>query len=494
MIAAIYARFSSDYQREESIEAQIKACTDYAAKNGHQIGPIYADRAASGKNDRRPEFQRMLRDAENGAFELLLVHKYNRFARRMSDHVRYEDRLNDQGIELVAVAEDYGHGKEAVIMKALMRSMSEYFLLDLADEVRKGLKVDAEKGLHNGGFAPFGYDVKERRYVINEFEAAFVRKIFDAALAGSGFGAVIREMRDCGVVGKRGKPIGYNQIYDILKNEKYTGVYIYTPVQAKGKAAQRAKNSPGAIRVEGAIPQIIEREKFEEVQKIMATRKHSGRHAEYLCSRLVYCAECGAPMHAIMTKQGRYGYYYCSKKCGAPNVRMDDVDAAAIAYLREILSSENREKIAAALKEYEKSAAYREQDFYSNVKAQISERRAQYDAIMSNLSSATLPAPVVADLGRKMESLLAEIEALKQMKPEQDLAASHVEGWLDAIAAAPDAQAVRLLIEKIEVKERIEFSIHSTLNSILGINGCGTPLPGIPKILLCFLKKSIDKH
>ena len=490
MIAAIYARFSSDHQREESIEAQINACAAYAEKHGHKIGPIYADRAASGKNDRRPEFQRMIRDAEEGRFELLLCHKYNRFARRMSDHVRYEDRLNAAGVDLIAVAEDFGPGKEAVIVKALMRSMSEYFLLDLADEVRKGLKVDAEKGLHNGGFAPFGYDVVDRRYVVNEFEAAFVRKIFDAAAAARGFGDVIREMKELGVVGKRGKPIGYNQIYDILKNEKYTGVYIYTPVQAKGKAAQRAKNSPDAIRVEGAIPQIIEREKFEEVQKIMATRKHSGRHAEYLCSRLVYCAECGAPMHAIMTKQGRYGYYYCSKKCGAPNVRMDDVDAAALSYLRELLSPENREKIAEALKEYEKSAAYREQDFYSNVRAQISERRAQYDAIVKNLSAAALPAPVVEDLGRKMESLLAEIEALKQLKPDQDLAASHAEKWLDSIAAAPDAQAVRLLIEKIEVKNKIEFNIWSTLNSILGITGCGTPLPGIPKILLCFFKKS----
>lgn len=491
MIAAIYARFSSDHQREESIEAQINACAEYAEKHGHQIGPIYADRAASGKNDRRPEFQRMIRDAEAAKFELLLCHKYNRFARRMSDHVRYEDRLNAAGVDLIAVAEDFGPGKEAVIVKALMRSMSEYFLLDLADEVRKGLKVDAEKGLHNGGFAPFGYDVVDRRYVVNEFEAAFVRKIFDAAAAARGFGDVIREMKELGVVGKRGKPIGYNQIYDILKNEKYTGVYIYTPVQPKGKAAQRAKNSPDAIRVDGAIPQIITRERFEEVQKIMATRKHSGRHAEYLCSRLVYCAECGAPMHAIMTKQGRYGYYYCSAKCGNPNIRMDDVDTVAMQYLRELLSDENREKIAITLKEYEKSAAYREQDFYANVKAQISERRAQYDAIMKNLTSAVLPAPVVEDLGRKMESLLAEIEALKQMKPEQDMAASHAERWLDSIAAAPDAQAVRLLIEKIEVKNKIEFNIYSTLNSILGINGCGTPFPGVPRILLHFFEKII---
>lgn len=146
--AVIYARFSSDKQTENSIEAQVRACEDYAEIHGYTINKIYSDEAVSAKNDRRPEFQKMIKDAEKGLFQTVLVHKYNRFARRMIDHVTYEDKLNQAGVDLIAVAEDFGNGKEAVIMKALMRSLSEYYILDLSTEVKKGHKETALKGLH----------------------------------------------------------------------------------------------------------------------------------------------------------------------------------------------------------------------------------------------------------------------------------------------------------------------------------------------------------
>ncbi len=129
----------------------------------------------------------MIKDAEKGLFQTVLVHKYNRFARRMIDHVTYEDKLNQAGVELIAVAEDFGNGKEAVIMKALMRSLSEYYILDLSTEVKKGHKETALKGLHNGGYAPFGYDVVDQKYVVNEMEASYVRKMFEAARRQEGF-------------------------------------------------------------------------------------------------------------------------------------------------------------------------------------------------------------------------------------------------------------------------------------------------------------------
>ena len=227
--AVIYARFSSDKQTENSIEAQVRACEDYAEIHGYTINKIYSDEAVSAKNDRRPEFQKMIKDAEKGLFQTVLVHKYNRFARRMIDHVTYEDKLNQAGVDLIAVAEDFGNGKEAVIMKALMRSLSEYYILDLSTEVKKGHKETALKGLHNGGYAPFGYDVVGQKYVVNEMEASYVRKMFEAARRQEGFTELIREMADRGITGKRGKPIKYPQIYEILRNEKYTGVYTYSP-------------------------------------------------------------------------------------------------------------------------------------------------------------------------------------------------------------------------------------------------------------------------
>lgn len=470
MRAVIYARFSTDKQREESIEAQERACREYAAAHGYSVSAVYADRAASGKTDRRPDFQRMMRDAKSQRFDVVLVHKYNRFARRMSDHVRYEDKLNSYGVQLIAVAEDFGTGKEAVIMKALMRSLSEYYIIDLSDEVKKGHRENAMKALHNGGLAPFGYDIVDQKYVINEFEAAYVRRMYNCASDCIGFTALVDEMAAAGVRGKRGKPIKYQQIYDILRNEKYTGVYLYCPEQESSKMLQRSK--PSAIRIEGAIPPIISKEQFEEVQKIMSSRKMTGRKNSYLCSRLVFCGECGAAMHAITT--GKYQYYYCKNHCGNPNVRMETIDNAAKLYLRELLTPENQLTIAEALKRYQASAEYRMEDFYDSVHDQITEREQKYEALLANLSSGALPADVVADVGATMQRLKDEIDVLRDAKPEKDYTVDNITTWLESLRQAPDEKAIRLLISKISVKNRTDVSIDSMLTSVLGNLGCGT--------------------
>ena len=201
------------------------------------------------------------------------------------------------------------------------------------DQSRKGLKETALKGLHTGGYAPFGYDVVDQRYVINELEAGYVRRIFDAAQERRGYQALIAEMAQAGITGKRGKPIRYPQIYEMLRNRKYTGEYRYSPVEEKAREARREK--PNAIKIENALPTIIDKAQFAEVQKIMYGRKQTGKSADYLCSGLVYCI-CGAKMHGITSRRKghEYQYYTCSQKCGIGTVRMEDVDRASPAWYR----------------------------------------------------------------------------------------------------------------------------------------------------------------
>lgn len=299
--AVIYVRFSSDKQTEDSIEAQVRACREYAAGHGLTVGEVYADEAVSGKGSKtasRRAYQRLLRDAEKGLFDTILIHKYDRIARNLGEHVNLEQRLRRAGVSLIATAQDFGNTKEAKIMRALMWSLSEYYIDNLAEETKKGHRETALKGLHNGGYSPFGYDVVNQQYVVNPIEAAFVRKTFDAARERRGFTEIIRELEAAGIRGKRGKPIKYPQIHEILRNEKYTGVYLYSPQMEENRGKRREK--PNAIRIENALPVIIDRAAFMEVQVIMNERKQSGRKADYLCSGLVYC-QCGAKMHALKT-------------------------------------------------------------------------------------------------------------------------------------------------------------------------------------------------
>lgn len=477
--AVIYARYSSDKQTEESIDAQVRACREYAKAQGYSITGIYADEAISGKGSKtaqRRQYQRLLRDCDKGLFEVILIHKYDRIARNLGEHVNLEARLKAKGVQLIAVAQDFGDGNEAKIMRALMWSLSEYYIDNLAQETRKGLRETALRGLHAGGYPPFGYDVVNQQYIVNDLEAGYVRKMFDAAQARAGFVELIHEMDRQGIRGKRGRPIKYPQIYEILRNEKYTGVYLYSLTEADNRAVRRQK--PEAIRIENALPAIISRAQFLEVQQIMDTRKQMGRKADYMCSGLVYC-QCGAKMHGITThrKGNEYQYFTCSAKCGAPAARMEDVDAAAVKYLQKLLSDENQLHIADALRQYQAGAGSRMVEFKQALKRRIEQKQAQYDALMQNLASGSLPAEVVSDIGAQMQTLKNEIAALETAQPPRDFTVDTIKGWLESIKAAPDREAARLLIERIDVqakdKEKTVFNIQSTLNTVLGKNGCG---------------------
>lgn len=225
--AVIYARYSSDKQDEASIDAQVRACREYAASKGYAVLEVYADEAVSGKGSKtasRKAYQKLLRDVNKGRFDTILIHKYDRVARNLGEHVNLEKKLKDRAVELIAVAQDFGSSSEAKIMKTLMWSLSEYYLDNLSSETKKGHRETAMKAKHNGGCAPFGYDVVNQEYVVNELEAGYVRKIFDAAANRESFTAIIEELAAAEITSKRGKPIKYTQIYEMLRNEKYTVV------------------------------------------------------------------------------------------------------------------------------------------------------------------------------------------------------------------------------------------------------------------------------
>ena len=476
--AVIYARFSSDKQDEASIDAQVRACREYAAAKDFTILEVYADEAVSGKGSKtasRKAYQRMLRDVNKGIFDTILIHKYDRVARNLGEHVNLEKRLKDKRVELIAVAQDFGNTSEAKIMRTLMWSLSEYYLDNLSSEVKKGHRETALKALHNGGYAPFGYDVVDQRYVINELEAGYVRKIFDAASNREGFTAIIAELSAAGITGKRGKPIKYTQIYEMLRNEKYTGTYVYTPQEEECREDRRSK--PNAIRIENALPQIISKAQFMEVQRIMIGRKQTGKKTGYLCSGLVYC-QCGAKMHGVRTTRKGHEYfrYYCSRKCGAHIVHMEEVDKAAVEYLHKLLSPKNQDKIAAALRQYQAGEKSRVEDFNKALQRRIREKQGEYDALMKNLSTGALPAEVVADIGAQMKTIKAEIAQLQETTPPTDFTVEQIKAWLEVLKASADEKAIHLLIERIDVtrkETKTDFNIQSTLKSVLGEIGCG---------------------
>ncbi len=372
--AAAYARFSSTNQRDESIDAQLRAIRGYADDNDIEIVREYIDRAKTGTNADRENFQEMLRDSADGDFEVVIVHKLDRFARNRIDSAISRKILKDNGVNLVSVIEHFDDSPESIIIEGLMESLNEYYSANLSREVRKGMKENALDCRYTGGYVPLGYSIDDSgHYRINEDEAPIIRGIFASVLQGMSYNDIQKELSDKGMKTRTGQPFGKNSLYSILTNEKYAGVYIYNREVSKNASGKRNshKNKPPEeiIRVEGGVPSIVTREEFDAVQEILAKRKRTKRERSdstetYLLTGKIFCGECGGRYCGNRQYSGRKKTLYYSYRC---NVRSRK--GGAVCHNREISRSSlesyvlkllanvlfDKKRLPAIIEEYNKS-------------------------------------------------------------------------------------------------------------------------------------------
>lgn len=143
MKAVIYARYSSDNQREESIEGQLRECLEYAGKNGITVIANYIDRAMTATSDNRPDFQRMIKDSYKRCFDMIIVWKLDRFSRDRYDSAHYKHILKKNGVKVVSAKENISDGPEGIILESMLEGMAEYYSAELSVKVKRGLKENA---------------------------------------------------------------------------------------------------------------------------------------------------------------------------------------------------------------------------------------------------------------------------------------------------------------------------------------------------------------
>ena len=285
MKAVIYARYSSDSQREESIEGQIRECTDYAVKNGITIISSYIDRALSARTADRPEFQRLIADSEKRLFDAVLVWKLDRFSRDRYDSALYKHLLRKNGVKVISAKENISEGPEGIILEAMLEGYAEYYSAELSQKIRRGQQENALKCKSNGGIIPFGYrvDPKERTFVIDPEEAPIVKEIFSRYAAGEPMADIVASLNERGIKSHDGKDFRISVTGFMLKNRKYIGEYKYADVV-----------------VPGGMPAIISEELFERVQRRMVTNQivssKSKAVEEYLLTTKIFCGNCGKMM------------------------------------------------------------------------------------------------------------------------------------------------------------------------------------------------------
>ena len=229
MTAVIYARYSSDSQREASIEGQLRDCKDYAEKNGITVVGTYIDRAYSAKTDDRPDFQRMIKDSGKKIFDVVLVWKLDRFARNRFDAVNYKYQLEKNGVHLVSAMEPISQGPEGIMVESMLIGMAEYYSAELALKVARGERENALQCKYNGGVVPLGFTIgkEDRLYHIDPETAPIVQEIFTRYADGEPAEKIAASLNE------RGLRTALRRLYKLLVHGLYRGeVLLHHAVQA----------------------------------------------------------------------------------------------------------------------------------------------------------------------------------------------------------------------------------------------------------------------
>ena len=302
--AVIYARYSSNAQTEQSIEGQLRVCNEYAKTHGFVIVDTYIDRATTGTNDNRLSFQKMLLDSKKRQFKYVLVYRLDRFARNTYDAVTNKRVLRNNGVTLISTTENIPDTPEGRLMESFIEGMNEYYSEELGMKIRRGLLESWKKGNTTGGKPIYGYDVINKKLVVNAHETQIVQEIFTKYAQGYKATAIADDLRERGERRKDGKLIDKKYIYYLLHYSNYTG-----KVEHQG------------VVYYNIFPQIISDELWYAVSLITEDNKLAPcRKKEtngYILSGKLYCGECKGKMRGESgtSQAGATHYYYlCSNK------------------------------------------------------------------------------------------------------------------------------------------------------------------------------------
>jgi site-specific DNA recombinase len=339
----------------------------------------------------------------------------DRFARNRYDDAVYRHKLQLNKVRLVAVDQPLDDSPESVILESLLEGMAEYYSKNLSREIKKVKHENALQGLHRGGTPPLGYDVgPDKKYIINPAEAEIVREIFSLALENQSLGNMVLKLNAKGYTTKRGQPFGKNSLHDLLRNPKYAGRYI----------ANRFSNEK-EISVDGAIPPIVEPDVWEEVQKLMDSRKHvisRPKKRTFLLTGKIFCAKCGAACvgntTAVNSSRGKqpYPHYTCvnrkqNKTCDNRNIQQETVETYILAKVEELFRKENIEQIVDEfLEAYSKNIDQNKEKLNQTIK-RLADTQKRIDKLFEAIETGAMPATVA---GPRVTELTEEKARLEQ--------------------------------------------------------------------------------
>ena len=300
---ALYLRFSSERQKEQSIEGQLRDCISYCKIKGYRIVAIYVDRATTARKDveKRVYFQQMISDSVHREWQYVIVWKLDRFSRNREDSAVFKMRLRKNGVKVESATENISKNPEGIILEAVLEGIAEYYSADLSQKITRGMRESALKCQCVGGHIPLGYKIEDHKLVVDPETAHIVQEAFQLYANGETVAEICRMFNAKGYRTAKGVEFNRNSFKSMFRNERYIGVYTYRD-----------------IRIEDGVPAIIDKDLFETVSRRLSKNAEAPARGkakvDYLLSGKLFCGHCGASMNGESgtSKTGAiHNYYAC---------------------------------------------------------------------------------------------------------------------------------------------------------------------------------------
>lgn len=376
----LYLRFSSERQREQSIEGQLRDCRAYCKFNHYRIVAIYVDRALTARKDveKRLHFQQMISDSDKKPWEYVVVWKLDRFARNRTDSALFKFRLRKNGVRVMSATESISEKPEGIILEAVLEGMAEFYSADLSQKITRGMRESALKCHSIGGHVPLGYKIEDHRLVIDPATAHIVQEAFQLYANGETVAEICRIFNAKGYRTAKGVEFNRNSFKSMFRNERYIGVYTYKD-----------------IRIEDGVPAIIDKELFDTVRRRLSVNAEAPARGkakvDYLLAGKLFCGHCGDSMNGESgtSKTGAiHNYYTCytrkrKRSCDKKPLRKDWIEQVVAEDAIALMTDEVIEELA------DMAMAQTDQDLKENTRIpELTERKKEIEQGIANITKA----------------------------------------------------------------------------------------------------------
>lgn len=508
-LACCYTRFSTEHQNQSSTIGQLKAIKAYCEKNNIEIIETYIDEAQTGTNTNRKDFQRLLADAPTALWDTVVVYNMSRLSRSVKDTLNIKEDFEKIGKKIVSVIENQEETPEGDFFNLITYGMNELFVKQFARDSWRGLLVNANECKALGGVPPFGYSVgKDRKYIINEEEAKIVRIIFDMTAKDYTYSEIAKYLNENGYTRREGKPFKTN-FNDILRNEKYKGIYVWNLRENKKKLGKKTnriyKSDAEVIRIPGGIPAIVDAKVFDEIQKILDQRKRRpmrrGLKSKYLLTGLVKCGYCGCSLSGQYTFSGKTkayrSFYACNKnqvkprRCECKDINMEYLNWYIKKLLVETILNKDNIKIyqdgVNELSSYKRQIVSDRLTEIENEKLSIKDKSLEYAELLAFASEneyVRLMKEISNITARRTSLELMEIELNNKIKLLPRLTVKDIKGFMSSYRhllndREQQKKTIFHLIEKIVIDNET-ICVYVDLKKYFNI-----PNKGYDDLILC---------